>query len=96
MPADDARFRRLIEHARDLIVVTDERGAVRYASPSVRALLGYAPEAYARTNSWDHFHPDDVDRVADAFTLALGRDGATPRVWCGNRIRPSSCYAASR
>ena len=75
----DERFRRLIEHARDLIVVTDERGDVRYASPSVRALLGYAPEAYARTNSWEHLHPDDVDRVADAFTLALARDGAPPR-----------------
>jgi diguanylate cyclase (GGDEF)-like protein/PAS domain S-box-containing protein len=77
--AADARFRRLIEHARDLIVVTDERGDVRYASPSVRALLGYTPEAYARTNSWEHLHPDDVDRVADAFTLALSRDGAPPR-----------------
>jgi diguanylate cyclase (GGDEF)-like protein/PAS domain S-box-containing protein len=40
----EARFRSLVQHASDLILVVDAGGALRYASPSLERLLGHLPE----------------------------------------------------
>ena len=74
----DTTYRRLIQHARDLIVLSDSQGKVLYASPSVQRELGYSPEQYMRTTIWEHIHWDDVAMVADALTLALAQTGLGP------------------
>ena len=71
----DKTFRALIEHARDVIVLSDSQGTVLYVSPSVELVLGYTPAQYTRTTLWDHIHPEDVTKVADSFTVAIALPG---------------------
>lgn len=40
----EARFKLITENASDIVVELDARGIMRYASPSVRELTGFAPE----------------------------------------------------
>ena len=40
----DALFRSIIENVSDLVVILNREGKIRYHSPSVGRLLGYAPE----------------------------------------------------
>ncbi|MDQ3328650.1 MAG: PAS domain-containing protein, partial [Chloroflexota bacterium] len=69
-PPTDEGFSRLLRHVRDLIVVSDERGIVLYASPSVEEMLGYTLDEYVGSAGWGYVYPDDIGRLADAFTLA--------------------------
>ncbi len=43
--ASEAYFRALVQNAADVILIVDEGGKVRYASPSARALLGELPRS---------------------------------------------------
>jgi PAS domain S-box-containing protein len=40
-------------------------------SPSVEAVLGYRPEELVGSLGSDLVHPDDVDRVDDAYTALV-------------------------
>jgi PAS domain S-box-containing protein len=56
----DARFRSLIENASDVITLVDADGIVQYQSPSIRRVLGCAPEAIVGTEAARHVHPGDL------------------------------------
>jgi len=64
-------FRNLIENALDLIVVFNPDGSVHYASPSMKPLLGYEPEAMIGKDSFAAFHHEDVVRVQELYLRAL-------------------------
>ena len=70
-------FRSLIEQAMDIIAVLDPEGALRYASPSVLPLLGYAPEDLVGLSIFALVHPDDVDVTLRVFSegVATGKGG---------------------
>ena len=70
-------FRSLIEQAMDIIAVLDAEGAIRYASPSVLPLLGYAPEDLVGLDILALVHPDDVDVTLRVFSegVATGKGG---------------------
>ncbi len=65
------QFRALIENAADIIGVVEADGTVRYQSPSIEALLGYAPEELSGQNAFDLIHPDDAPRFGEALTRAV-------------------------
>ena len=56
----DEFFRALTEHAPDLIFVKDADSTIRFASPSVRPVIGYAPEELIGRKWLDFIHPDDL------------------------------------
>jgi len=70
-------FRSLIEQAMDIIAVLDGEGAIRYASPSVSAILGYAPEDLVGRAMLDLVHADDVGATLAVFAegVATGKGG---------------------
>jgi len=70
-------FRALIEQAQDIIAVLDAAGAIRYASPSVFRLLGYAPEELIGLLMVEMLHPDDVEPTLRVFAegVATGIGG---------------------
>ena len=70
-------FRSLIENSLDSIVIVDGKGTVRYTSPSHQRLLGYEPEERIGGSLLEHIHPDDAQRVADAFAQLLRDPGGT-------------------
>jgi PAS domain S-box-containing protein len=67
----EARFRSMIEQASDAITITDGRGIVTYASPSYERVLGLPAKDRIGTSLFERIHPDDLDRVRDAFRLVI-------------------------
>lgn len=55
----EAHFRSLIENAADLILLLDESGTIRYASPSSLALLGFTPAELEGTSLFRYLSSDD-------------------------------------
>ncbi|HEU4327401.1 MAG TPA: PAS domain S-box protein [Roseiflexaceae bacterium] len=62
---------RVLQHVADVVVVLAADGAVRYCSPSVQALLGYAPDDLIGGEGLALVAPDDAARVRRAFERAL-------------------------
>jgi diguanylate cyclase (GGDEF)-like protein/PAS domain S-box-containing protein len=68
----EARFRALLRHSRDLVVVTETDGRIRFVSPAIEHLLGWPADR------WDHeqltrlCHTDDAARLADLIARPDG------------------------
>ena len=63
-----------IEGSPDVLLITDNEGILRWASPSV-ALLGYDPVVQMGTQVLDYVHPDDVGYALGMLTEAVRRPG---------------------
>ena len=63
----EARFRSLIENALDLITVVDDHGTIVFQSPSLRRILGYAPEEVIGQDVRELVHPEDEAKAAAAL-----------------------------
>ena len=70
-------FRSLIENASDLVTVLRPDGGIVYESPACERMLGYRPEELIGRNCLDFIHPDDLERVRNAFEHAQ-QNGAIP------------------
>jgi PAS domain S-box-containing protein len=69
-------FRSLIQHSSDIILVVDTGGAIRYASPSASAVLGYETDDLIGTALESFIHPEDLsirdEAIAQVEELPLG------------------------
>ena len=91
-------FRSLIENVDDVIVLLDGEGRTRYASPSLRRLLGAAADGRLGLPLTDLIHPDDREAFDAAFARARrpGDGGAAsvearmPRPGDGERVVDAS------
>ena len=73
LSARERRFRAMIEHAPDGIVLFNE--TLRYASPAVEHLLGYTPEE-AMALDFDHStHPEDLPSLLSLLSDLQGQPG---------------------
>jgi DNA-binding NtrC family response regulator len=63
-------FQSLIERARDLITVVDERGLILYQSPASTHILGIAPEEFLGRSLFELLTDADV-RVVESMLQAL-------------------------
>ena len=81
----ERHFRSLIEMGQDIIVVLEGDGDVRFTSPSVERVLGYARDELAGTYLFELVHPDDVPAVLEVFDRAI-RLPAQPQ-WSEFRVR---------
>jgi PAS domain S-box-containing protein len=72
----EARFRALIENAQDAIVVIDENGAIRYASPSVERVVGYSPEELSGKPVFELLDPAEHGRSLSLLSEAIAHPGA--------------------
>jgi len=68
---DPAFLRAVLEHATDLVVVVDERGALRYMTPAARGMLGFGSADALGTSALDHVHPDDRDALVASMAGSL-------------------------
>jgi diguanylate cyclase (GGDEF)-like protein/PAS domain S-box-containing protein len=55
----ETRFRSLVQNSSDVITVVDPNGVIRYLSPTVARVLGYAPAALTASRFDNLVHPDD-------------------------------------
>lgn len=83
--ASEERYRLLSDNATDLIAVYGADTVLRYASPSIRTILGYEPEELIGRRLSDIWHAAEVERVAlghhrpevDSFNVRVQRkDGS--------------------
>jgi PAS domain S-box-containing protein len=62
----EERSQLLLENISDVVMVVDEQMNIRYVSPSVVPLLGYAPIELTRLRASDVTHADDI-RIIEGF-----------------------------
>jgi len=84
--ASEGRFKALVHEASDIIIVTDQSGKMRYASPAFERILGWPSPRFEGVSMRAFVHPDDLDWVVGEFpamiadpsrvlhTLLRGRD----------------------
>lgn len=78
----ERRFRALIEHSQDIIMVLDTDGSVQYVSPTIEQVVGYQPDDMLGKNAFQYIHPDDRETAQTAFFDAVEDPSLTPRVEC--------------
>lgn len=71
----EVRFRSLVQHASDMVLITDGDGTIRYVSPSVERILGYDTATLLHTSLFDMVHPGDVSDVEALFNVRLQQPG---------------------
>ena len=71
----ERRFRALVRHATDVIMVLDATGEIRYVSPAVEVVLGYRPEERLAGSAFDRIHPDDAPAVHRLLAQILASSG---------------------
>ena len=64
-------FRLITENVSDLISVSEAQGKRLYASPNYKEILG-DPQSLVGTDSFEHIHPEDVERVQKVFYDTVG------------------------
>jgi PAS domain S-box-containing protein len=65
--ASEARFRSLIKHAADLVLVIDDDGIVRDARGSIERILCIPPDDAVGASLASLIHEDDLPRFADCL-----------------------------
>ncbi|WP_416826241.1 PAS domain S-box protein [Ectobacillus polymachus] len=66
-----AMFKIVADNTFDVIVLVDNGEMLRYVSPSIERLLGYASEQYVGKNAFGHIHPEDIDFVRKSHYQAV-------------------------
>jgi PAS domain S-box-containing protein len=61
------RYQTIVQHSSDVVSLVDGDGVIRYESPSVERVLGYAPDDLLGECVFDYVHPEDRERVVRAF-----------------------------
>lgn len=70
------RFRHIIENVLDIVLILNKKGQIKYASPSVLGMLGYAPREMIGMSEGSLMYPADDPSGLDVTTLmqmALGK-----------------------
>ena len=70
----EARFSSLVQNSSDVVTTVDADTTVKYISPSVERVLGYAPAALEGTKLIQLIHPDDKAQVLQFLTTGA-REG---------------------
>jgi PAS domain S-box-containing protein len=71
----EERFRSLIENALDVILVVDEKGTVKYVSPSVEKVLGFTPEEITDKVGFEFIHPHQLQTSAETLGKIIENPG---------------------
>jgi PAS domain S-box-containing protein len=76
----EKRFRSLIEHASDGVVIIDINGLFKYVSPSALRIFGYSEEETRGQAGSTFTHPDDLPKVLEAIEMMLQNPEYKPRI----------------
>ena len=71
----EAYFRHLIENTSDITIMLNEDLTMRFVSPSVEELFGYAVQELVGESAFDFFHPEDIVLGLDVVRQSLEHPG---------------------
>ena len=77
--ASEQRFRALLEHASDVLMLLDTDGTVLYASQSTSLVLGYGPTENVGGHVFELVHPDDRPGALELFAELMQEPGRLVR-----------------
>ena len=75
--ANETRFRSLVQHSSDLITIIDDADTIRYVSPAITRVFGYASTDLDGKPLRELVHPDDLVPMLD-FLAQMARPGNEP------------------
>ena len=78
----EERFKSLVQHASDIILIIDRTGTVRYASPAIERVIGQSPEEIIGSDNFFRIHPQDAKRLRRAFVRVAKTPGSVRRSCC--------------
>ncbi len=67
----ERRFRALVEHSTDAIVLLSVDGTIKYHSSTARRILGDAVDELIGQNAFGRIHPDDLPHAIELFKKLL-------------------------
>lgn len=70
-------FRALTDHSWERVAILDERGVIRYSSPSSTRIYWYTNKELVGRNCFDFVHPEDFPRALEKFQEVLKGPGAS-------------------
>ncbi len=76
----EKRFRALIEHSTDVIVLIDPKGTILYTSPSTTHVLGYQLKELLNTPGFALIHPDDIEPVRRTLAALINSPNHVERL----------------
>lgn len=68
---EQKKFRSMIENSMDGMALYTADANVLYQSPAVKKILGYEPGEVHGTNVAEFIHPEDADRIGEAYRKVL-------------------------
>ena len=75
----EERFRQMIANGSDIIALIDQKGIIRFQSPSTERVLGHTPASMVGHRIEDYVHPDDLAKVRESIQRVLsGQSKPTP------------------
>ena len=69
----EARFRALVQHATDIVIVLSPGGRVTYVSPSVRSVFGQGEDQLIGTGFLDYLDDDGIAQGIDLYQQLLAQ-----------------------
>jgi PAS domain S-box-containing protein len=75
--AREEHFRRLIEHASDMVSIIGPDGTIRYESEAIERMFGYTASEGIGVSAWTRVHPDDHAHVQAALAEVIRNPGTT-------------------
>lgn len=84
-------YESIIRSISDVVTVIDDKGVVRYTSPSIETHFGYKPNELSGSAAVDFVHPDDRDMIEELFRETLKHPSRYDVVECRYRL-PDSRY----
>jgi PAS domain S-box-containing protein len=90
LSSSEARFRSLIEHTSDVITILNADSTIRYTSPSIQQVLGYAPETVIGQAFPTLLHPLDAERMRATLSSLMQEPGGVRAVECRWRAHEGS------
>jgi PAS domain S-box-containing protein len=87
----ELHFRSLLENALDIITVVEPTGIIRYASPSIERVLGYAPHELTGTSIWRLVNKQDACAALAAYTRSANTSAPSPLVEVRVRRKNGTC-----
>lgn len=78
--ASEQRFQALLKHSSDVFLILGLDGVVRYQSPAVEQVLGYAADERVGNSVFELTHPDDIGFVRATIGELMASPGATKTI----------------
>ena len=57
----------MIANISDVIGIIGKDGIIKYKSPNIEKFFDWQPQNLVNTDAWLTVHPDDLERIQEAF-----------------------------